>query len=206
MSDSQPIYVAGRWEESPLELISIAPGTGEEIGRTFRATAEQLERATAAAVTAFESTRRLASFERSAALRRIAEGIAREREELGTSLAREAGKPLADALVEVDRTSFLFRHAAEEAERIRGELVPLDLIASSRGKFAITRRVPLGPVAGISPFNVPLSLAAHKLAPAIASGDTIVLKPDSRVALTLLHLARLIDEAGLPEGAVSVLP
>jgi glyceraldehyde-3-phosphate dehydrogenase (NADP+) len=206
VSTVQPIYVAGRWEESPLELISMAPGTGEEIGRTFRATAEQLERATAAAVDAFETTRRLASFERSAALRRISEGVSRDRHELGTSLAREAGKPLGDALVEVDRTSFLFRHAAEEAERIRGELVPLDLIPASQGKFAITRRVPLGPVAGISPFNVPLSLAAHKIAPAIAAGDTIVLKPDSRVALTLLHLARIIDEAGLPDGAVSILP
>lgn len=206
MSAVQPIYVAGRWEQSPLELVSVAPGTGEEIGRTFRATAEQLERATAAAVTAFESTRRAASFERSAALHRISEGIERDREILGNLLAREAGKPLADSLIEVDRTSFLFRHAAEEAERIRGELVPLDLIPASRGKFAITRRVPLGPVAGISPFNVPLSLAAHKLAPAIASGDTIVLKPDSRVALTLLHLASIIDEAGLPEGAVSILP
>jgi glyceraldehyde-3-phosphate dehydrogenase (NADP+) len=206
VSTVQPIYVAGRWEESPLELISIAPGTGDEIGRTFRATAEQLERATVAAVAAFEHTRRLASSERSAALHRIAEGIVRDREELGISLAREAGKPLGDALVEVDRTSFLFRHAAEEAERMRGELIPLDLIPSSRGKFAITRRVPLGPVAGISPFNVPLSLAAHKIAPAIAAGDTIVLKPDSRVALTLLRLARIIDEAGLPEGAVSILP
>jgi glyceraldehyde-3-phosphate dehydrogenase (NADP+) len=206
VNDTQPIYVAGRWEESPLELISVAPGTGEEIGRTFRATAEQLERATEAAVAAFETTRRLASFERSAALHRISEGIVRDREALATSLAREAGKPLGDAFVEVDRTSFLFRHAAEEAERIRGELVPLDLIASSRGKFAITRRVPLGPVAGISPFNVPLSLAAHKVAPAIAAGDTIVLKPDSRVALTLLLLARIIDEAGLPAGTVSVLP
>ncbi len=206
MSPVQPIYVAGRWEESELELISVAPGTGEEIGRTFRATAEQLERATAAAVTAFEQTRRAAAYERSAALHSISRGIVRDREILGTLLAREAGKPLGDALVEVDRTSFLFRHAAEEAERIRGELVPLDLIPTSRGKYAITRRVPLGPVAGISPFNVPLSLAAHKLAPAIAAGDTIVLKPDSRVALTLLHLARIIDEAGLPEGAVSILP
>lgn len=206
MSNSQLIYVAGRWEESPLELISIAPGTGEEIGRTFRATAEQLDRATTAAVGAFAKTRRLASYERSAALRHISDGIARDREALSASLAREAGKPLGDALVEVDRTSFLFRHAAEEAERIRGELVPLDLIPSSRGKYAITRRVPLGPVAGISPFNVPLSLAAHKIAPAIAAGNTIVLKPDSRVALTLTRMAHIIDDADLPEGAVSILP
>lgn len=206
MSAEALLSVAGRPERSDLDLVSIAPGTGEEIGRSYRATGEQLERATAAAVSVFDVTRRSAAFERSAALRAIADGISRDRDVLGTYLAREAGKPLGDALVEVDRTSFLFRHAAEEAERIRGELIPLDLIASSRGKYAITRRVPLGPVAGISPFNVPLSLAAHKIAPAIAAGDSIVLKPDSRVALTLLHLARIIEEVGLEPGTVSILP
>lgn len=206
MTTSQPILVAGRWETSDLELISLAPGTGDEIGRSYRANADQLDRATAAAVTAFEVTRKLASFERSAILRAIAEGVTARRAELGTLLAREAGKPLADSLTEVDRTAFTFRHAAEEAERINGEVIPLDLIPSSRGKWAITRRVPLGPIAGISPFNVPLSLSAHKLAPAIAAGDTIVLKPDSRVALTLLLLAQIMVDAGVPEGALSVLP
>lgn len=200
------MLVAGRWETSDLELVSIAPGTGDEIGRSSRATAEQLDRATAAAVEAFEVTRRLASFERSAILRSIADGILTRRDELGTLLAREAGKPRADSLTEVDRTAFTFRHAAEETERLRGELVPLDLIPSSRGKYAITKRVPLGPVAGISPFNVPLSLSAHKLAPALAAGNSIVLKPDSRVALTLLCLAEIIAESGVPEGAVSIMP
>lgn len=206
MTTSQPILVAGRWEESDLELVCIAPGTGDEIGRTFRATAEQLDRATAAAVTAFGVTRKLASFERSAILRNIAAGIDENRAELGELLAREAGKPLADSLTEVDRTSFTFRHAGEEAERITGELIPLDVIGTSRGKWGVTRRAPIGPVAGISPFNVPLSLSAHKLAPAIAAGNTIVLKPDSRVALTLLLLARIMVDAGVPEGALSVLP
>lgn len=206
MTQNQPILVAGRWEESDLELVSIAPGTQDEIGRTFRVTAEQLDRATAAAVTAFEVTRKLASFERSGILRRIAAGIEGNRAELGELLAREAGKPIADSLTEVDRTSFTFRYAGEEAERITGELIPLDVISSSRGKWAVTRRVPIGPIAGISPFNVPLSLSAHKLAPAIAAGNTIVLKPDSRVALTLLLLARIMVDAGVPEGAVSVLP
>jgi len=206
MTQSQPILVAGRWEESERELVSIAPGTGEEIGRSFLASAEQLDRATAAAVTAFEVTRKLASFERADLLRKIATGIVEHRDELGELLAREAGKPLADSLTEVDRTAFTFRHAGEEAERITGEVIPLDVIATSRGKWGITRRVPLGPIAGISPFNVPLSLSAHKLAPALAAGNTIVLKPDSKVALTLLLLARIMVDAGVPEGALSVLP
>lgn len=206
MTATQPILVGGRWETSDDELISRAAGTGEELGRTYHATAEQLDRATDAAVEAFETTRKLAAYERSAILHRIAEGMTARRDELGESLAREIGKPLPDSLTEVDRTAFAFQYAAEEALRLTGELIPLDVIASSRGKWAITRRVPLGPVAGISPFNVPLSLSAHKLAPAIAVGNTIVLKPDSRVALTLLKLAEIIVDAGTPEGSVSVLP
>jgi glyceraldehyde-3-phosphate dehydrogenase (NADP+) len=202
----QPILVGGEWEAAGQELVSCAAGTGEELGRTFHATAEQLDRATAAAVAAFATTRRLASHERAAILRRIASGIATRREELARSLALEIGKPLGDAIVEVDRTGFLFDYAAGEAERLTGELIPLDLVASSAGKWAITRRVPIGPVAAISPFNLPFSLSAHKLAPAIAVGDTIVLKPDSRAALTLLKLAEIVVEAGVPAGSVSVLP
>lgn len=203
---SQPILVAGRWERSTTELVSRATGTGEIIGRTYSASAEQLDRATAAAVEAFSVTRKLATFERAGILRKAAAGITTRREELGRLLAREAGKPLVDALVEVDRTAFLFEYAAGEAERLNGELIPLDVIASSRGKWAITRRVPIGPVAGISPFNLPLSLSSHKLAPAIAVGNPIVLKPDSRTALTVLKLGEILVEAGAPEGSVSILP
>ena len=105
----------------------------------------------------------------------------------------ESGKPIRDALVEVDRAAFTFRLAAEEAERMRGEYIPLDLMPSSKGRVGITRRVPLGPVAGISPFNFPLNLAAHKVAPAIAAGDTIVLKPPSKDPLTMLSVAEIID-------------
>lgn len=206
MTREQPILVAGAWETSPLGLDSIAPGTGELVGRTFRADARQLERATVAAVNTFDVTRKLAAYERGAILRDISAGIVAARDELADLLAREAGKPIADARTEVDRTAFAFRYAAEEAERLSGELIPLDVIASSKGKVAITRRVPIGPVAAISPFNVPLNLAAHKLAPAIAAGNTIVLKPDSRVALTLLRLAEIIAATDVPVGAVSVLP
>jgi acyl-CoA reductase-like NAD-dependent aldehyde dehydrogenase len=202
----RPVLVAGVWETSEEEIVSRAPGTGEEIGRSYHASADQLERATAAAVVAFETWRKSGLYERAAVLDAIAAGITARREELAMLLAREAGKPLPDSLIEVDRVAFLFSYAGQEALRIGGELVPLDVIPSSKGKWAITRRVPLGPIAGISPFNVPLSLSAHKLAPAIAAGDTIVLKPDSRVALTLLTLGEIIVDAGLPAGVVSILP
>jgi glyceraldehyde-3-phosphate dehydrogenase (NADP+) len=206
VTDVQPILVGGIWESSGDELVARAAGTGEQLGLTFHATPEQLDRATVAAVTAFERTKRMPSYERAAILQRIADGILARKDEIGRSLAQEIGKPLGDALIETERTAFLFHFAAGEAERLGGELVPLDLVSSSAGKWAITRRVPIGPIAGISPFNVPLSLSAHKLAPAIAAGNSIVLKPDSRVALTLLKLAGVIVDAGVPEGAVSVLP
>ncbi len=206
MTNAQPILVGGVWESSGDDLVARAAGTGDVLGRTFLATAEQLDRATAAAVVAFDVTKRMPSFERAAILQRIAGGILARKDEIARSMAQEIGKPLGDSLVETERTAFLFHYAAGEAERMGGELLPLDLVASSAGKWAITRRIPIGPVAGISPFNVPLSLSAHKLAPAIAAGNPIVLKPDSRVALTLLKLAEVMVDAGVPEGALSMLP
>src|SRR6185369_6151959 len=126
--------------------------------------------------------------------------------ELGKLMSLEAGKPIRDALVEVDRATLTFRLGAEEAERMYGEVIPLDLMASSRGRAGITRRFPIGPVAGISPFNFPLNLAAHKVSPAIASGNPIVLKPPSKDPLVMLAVAEIIEEAGAPAGSVSILP
>ncbi len=121
-------------------------------------------------------------------------------------MSLESGKPIKDALVEVDRATLTFRLGAEEAERMTGELIPLDLMPSSKGRIGITRRFPIGPIAAISPFNFPLNLAAHKLAPAIAAGNTIVLKPPSKDPLTMLTVAEIVEKSGVPEGAVSILP
>jgi glyceraldehyde-3-phosphate dehydrogenase (NADP+) len=139
-------------------------------------------------------------------LHKIGDGIRTRRAEIGRLIALESGKPIRDALTEVDRAVLTFRIGAEEAERIGGEVIPLDLMASSRGRTGIARRFPIGPIAAISPFNFPLNLAAHKLAPAIASGNPIVLKPPSRAPLTMLTVAEIVAEAGLPEGAISILP
>jgi glyceraldehyde-3-phosphate dehydrogenase (NADP+) len=202
-----PIYLAGRWVESPDLLTVENPAKPDEpAGHTYSATVGQYEEAVEAAVAAFELTRRLPAYERGAALRSISDGIRSRREELGRLIATEAGKPIRDALVEVDRAVITFRLGAEEAERIGGEVLPLDLMPSSRGRTGITRRFPIGPIAAISPFNFPLNLAAHKLAPAIAAGNSIVLKPPSKDPLTMLTVAEIIDEAGLPDGAVSILP
>jgi len=201
-----PIFLAGRWVDSPDRLEIHDPARGELAGVTYNATPGQYEEAVRAAVAAFEVTRKLPAFERSRALRAISDGVRARREELGRLIALEAGKPIRDALVEVDRASLTFRLGAEEAERIGGEVMPLDLLASSKGRTGITRRFPIGPIAGISPFNFPLNLAAHKVAPAIASGNPIVLKPPSKDPLTMLTVGEIIEAAGVPEGSVSILP
>ncbi|HEX2626292.1 MAG TPA: aldehyde dehydrogenase family protein [Candidatus Limnocylindrales bacterium] len=202
-----PIYLAGTWVESDDRLEVDNPADpGNPAGATYNASEAQYEEAVTAAVRAFEETRVLPAYERGRALREISAGIKARREELGRLLSMEAGKPIRDALVEVDRASLTFRLGAEEAERQYGETIPLDLLPSSKGRMGITRRFPIGPVAGISPFNFPLNLAAHKVAPAIAAGCSIVLKPPSKDPLVMLAVAEIIDSVGLPKGAVSILP
>ena len=201
------IFLAGRWVDSPDILRVENPARPDEpAGLTYQATPAQYEEAVQAAVAAFEVTRKLPAYERGAILRNISAGIRARREELGRLIALEAGKPIRDALVEVDRATLTFRLGAEEAERLGGEVIPLDLMASSKGRVGITRRYPAGPVAAISPFNFPLNLAAHKLAPAIAAGCSIVLKPPSKDPLTMLTVAEIVEEAGAPAGSVSILP
>ncbi len=202
-----PIFLAGRWVTSPdvLEVANPADSS-TPAGSTYTATPEQYEEAVEAAVRAFETTRTMPAYERGRILREISAGIKARREELGRLITLEAGKPIRDALVEVDRATLTFRLGAEEAERMIGEVIPLDLLPASRGKVGITRRFPIGPIAGISPFNFPLNLAAHKVAPAIATGNPIVLKPPSADPLVMLTVAEIIEAAGVPEGMVSILP
>jgi acyl-CoA reductase-like NAD-dependent aldehyde dehydrogenase len=202
-----PIFLAGRWVDSPDILQVTNPADPENpAGATYNATEDQYDEAVSAAVGAFEVTRKLPAYERGRILREISAGIKARREELGRLIALEAGKPIRDALVEVDRATLTFRLGAEEAERMTGELIPLDLMPASKDRVGITRRFPIGPIAGISPFNFPLNLAAHKLSPAIASGNPIVLKPPSKDPLTMLTVAEIVEAAGVPQGAVSILP
>lgn len=206
MAKEYRFYCAGEWRSSDQPLEVINPYNGEVVGTTSFATDQDLEDAITAAERAFEETRRLQSYERAAILERLADGLEARQEEFARLLAQEAGKPIRDARTEVARGVFTLRTAVEEAKRIGGELIPLDWMASSQGRFGVTRRFPIGPIAGISPFNFPLNLALHKVAPAIASGNTIVLKPPTHDPLTMLTFAELIDEAGLPKGAVSIMP
>jgi glyceraldehyde-3-phosphate dehydrogenase (NADP+) len=202
----RPIFVAGEWQTSDDPLAVRNPYSGDIVGVTYQASRAQLEDAIVAAERSFEIMRKMPTFERVALLKGMAAGLKERRDEVAQTLAAEAGKPIRDAEVETDRGVFTLETAAEEAKRIEGEILPLDLMASSKGRYGIVKRFPIGPIAGISPFNFPLNLALHKVAPAIASGNTIVLKPPSRDPLTMLLFAEIVEAAGTPKGAVSIMP
>ena len=171
-----------------------------------RAGPAEVEDAIARASAAFETTRKLPSWQRAEILERISAGIAAAREDFARTIALEAGKPIRTARGEVDRAVFTFKVAAEEAKRIYGEIVPLDWLPGNEGRVAHVRRVPLGPVAGITPFNFPLNLVVHKVAPALAAGNPIVLRPASQTPISSLKLAQVLLEAGWPEDAIAVVP
>jgi acyl-CoA reductase-like NAD-dependent aldehyde dehydrogenase len=184
----------------------LSPYDSTPVSVVHRARPEDFEQAIAGAASAFETTRQLASWQREQVLKRVAESIARRREELAGTIAREAGKPVTTARAEVDRAAFTFRVAAEEAKRIYGEIVPLDWLPGNERRVAHVRRVPLGPIAGITPFNFPLNLVAHKVAPALAAGNPIIIRPASQTPTAALILGQLVLEAGWPADAISVVP
>lgn len=199
-------FVHGKWmtEGDIVEVLS--PYDGSVVGTVHRATATHAEAAIRAAQHAFETTRKMPSYERHRILSAISQGIDANGDEFARLLSAEAGKPIRTARAEVDRAIFTFAVASEEATRIGGEWLPLDLQPSTAGRGGIVRRFPLGPVLGITPFNFPLNLVAHKVAPAIAAGCTMVLKPATKTPLCALRLAQIAEDAGLPAGALNVLP
>src|ERR1041385_2321732 len=199
-------FVDGKWIERG-ELAEIrSPYDDAVIAQVFQGTRADAELAIASAVKACGTTRRLPAFERQRVLRRVAQSISQQKDEFSRTLAQEAGKPIKAARTEVDRAVFTFNVAAEESTRIYGEYLPLDWQEFTVGRWGIVRRFPLGPVAGITPFNFPLNLVAHKVAPAIAAGCPLVLKPASQTPLTALMLAQAVQQAGWPDGALNVLP
>jgi acyl-CoA reductase-like NAD-dependent aldehyde dehydrogenase len=200
------ILLGGEQVETDETYEVRSPYDGAEVAIVHRAGPAEVERAIAGAVEAFETTRRLPSWRREQVLEAVAAGIAARREELARTIALEAGKPIRTARVEVDRAVYTFTVAAEESKRIYGEIVPLDWLPGNEGREALIRRVPLGPVAGITPFNFPLNLVAHKVAPALAAGNPILLRPASQTPCSSLALGRILLEAGWPEDAIAVLP
>lgn len=204
MIPEHPFWIGGKWRTSAEKVEVINPYNNEPIGITYAASAEDVESALAAAARAFQEMRRIPAFRRGEILHQISEGLKARREEIARVMTLESGKPIADARGEVNRAVSTFQIASEEAKRMEGELLPLDLMPGSEGRVGITRRFPIGPIVGISPFNFPLNLVAHKIAPALAAGNTILLKPAPKTPLTALLLAEIIASVGVPDGAVSV--
>jgi acyl-CoA reductase-like NAD-dependent aldehyde dehydrogenase len=196
----------GHWIEQGTTHPIHSPYNGEVVSHVVAATRSHAEDAIGGAVNAFAVTRKMPAYERQRVLERVSAGIAAHAEEFARTMALEAGKPIRTARGEVARAVFTFKVAAEESARIYGEYLPLDASDIAKNRWGIVRRFPLGPIAAITPFNFPLNLVAHKIAPAIAAGCTMVLKPAPQAPGCALMLARLVHKAGWPAGALSVLP
>jgi acyl-CoA reductase-like NAD-dependent aldehyde dehydrogenase len=182
-----------------------APWHGRRIARIAAGTAEDFELAVRSAEGAFAELRTWARHRRHALLDRVARTLAAERIDLARLIAADAGKPISQALAEVDRAVLTFDFAADESRRSAGELVPLDVDPRTAVMRGVVERFPVGPIAAISPFNFPLNLVAHKVAPAIAIGSAMVLKPPPQAPLTAFRLGEILARCGLPPGGYNVL-
>jgi acyl-CoA reductase-like NAD-dependent aldehyde dehydrogenase len=204
--DEYKIFAGGRFITTDKELKVINPYNGDVVGRTFLGSEKELETAISTAQSAQKTMRVLPSYSRYEALMKIATMLKAEREEFSRILCLESAKPIRYAIAEVDRSIQTFTVAAEEAKRLPKEYISLDWTPSGKAKEGLIKYFPVGLVAGISPFNFPLNLAVHKIAPAIASGCPIILKPSSTTPLSTLKLAQIISKTDLPDGVVSVIP
>ncbi|MAR92656.1 MAG: aldehyde dehydrogenase [Pseudomonadales bacterium] len=201
-----PYYLANEAVYANQDLPVYDKYSGEQATAVPLATPEVLDKAIAAAVEAAEPMRKMAVFERQAVLEHCVARFRERSEELAYALCVEAGKPINDAKGEVTRLIDTFKIAAEETPRLYGETIPLDISARAKAYSGMTKRVPIGPCAFISPFNFPLNLAAHKVAPAIAVGCPFVLKPASLTPIGALLIGEILAETDLPKGAFSILP
>jgi len=206
MGEVFKILIGGRWIETGHVSEIINPYTGKTFQKVCFAGKKEVQQAIGSAAKAFETTKKMPAHEVSSLLKRIVHGLIRNKERLAETIVAEAGKPITLARQEVDRTITTFTIAAEEANRIDGELLQPDIDPRGTGRYCIVKRFPVGVVAGISPFNFPLNLVAHKVAPAIASRNTIVLKPSSKTPVTAIMLGVIMQDAGMIPGQYNVVP
>jgi acyl-CoA reductase-like NAD-dependent aldehyde dehydrogenase len=206
MSEPHRFLVGGRWRTGDQTYTVRSPYDASPVADIYLAGESDVEDAIRAAVAGFEDTRRLPLYARSRILHALADAIEEHRDLLVETLVGEAGKIRGHAAAEVARAADTMRLSAEEAGRMPGEILPLDRNEGGAGRTAFVRRVPLGTVVGITPFNFPLNLACHKLGPAIAAGNSFILKPSSKTPLSALLLGEMVVDAGLPPDAISVVP
>jgi acyl-CoA reductase-like NAD-dependent aldehyde dehydrogenase len=199
-------FLNGNWSTHGREVVVTSPYDRSVLAVLSEAERQDVEVAIDSAVRAFEVTRKMTSYQRANVLRKVADGIATRREEFARTICQEAGKPIKTSRIEVERAIGTFQIAAEESTRIYGEYMPLDTLESTSGRWGLVRRFPLGPVFAITPFNFPLNLVAHKVAPAMAAGCPLILKPAPQTPISSLLLAEIVQESGWPEGAFAVMP
>jgi len=208
MSESKTfkIYCAGNFITTAQNHSVINPYDGSEVAKTFLAGEAELNQAIEAAGKVSDEMANIPSFARYSILKQISEELLALRQQFAELITLESGKPIRNSLAEVDRSIQTFIVAAEESKRLPAEYFSIDWTPSGEGKEGLVKYFPIGIVAGIAPFNFPLNLAVHKIAPAIAAGCPIILKPSSLTPLSTLMLAQIIDKTVLPKGAISILP
>ncbi|MFL6863738.1 MAG: aldehyde dehydrogenase family protein, partial [Allosphingosinicella sp.] len=206
LARTYPLYLANEAKQPNADLAVTDKYTGEVAFRVAMADAATIDAGIAAAVEAAGPMARMAAYERQAVLQHCVDRFKARFDELAFALCVEAGKPIKDSEGEVTRLIDTFRIAAEESVRMTGEVQPLDISPRARGYQGLWKRVPIGPCSFISPFNFPLNLAAHKVAPAIAAGCPFVMKPASRTPLGAIIMGEVLAETNLPKGAFSILP
>lgn len=199
------MYIGGEPVRTPDSIAVRLPYDGSEVGTIFAATAENVDAAVEAASKASAVMKEMTRHERAAILRRAQQKLLGMREEMAKAIASECGKPIKEAQTEIDRSALTLGFSADEANRLGGEVIPMDASPGGKGHFAVTVREPLGVIAAITPFNFPLNLAMHKIGPAIAGGNAVVHKPASSTPLSALKMARIFEECGLPKGALNVI-
>lgn len=206
MTTGRPFLTAGRWQQTATTTKILNPFNGDVVGEVCQAGPGDVE---VAVQSTLEGTRVMRDFPghlRSSLLQKVSALLDARAEEIARTIMAEGGKPITDARREVSRAVHTFSIAAEEAKRIAGEMLPLDWTPATEAHWGLTRRFPIGPILGITPFNFPLNLVAHKVAPALAAGNAILIKPAPQTPLTALLLGEVIMEAGLPGGAVNIIP
>lgn len=199
------LWINGAWVATNETYYLTAPYTGETIAKVAKATPADVERAIEGAHNTFQSFKNIAAYERAEILYKVVAIMRERKQELAEILAMEAAKPITAGLVEVERTIATYQFAAEAAKQIAGETVPMDAAPGVTGRIGYTKRIPLGVVTAITPFNFPFNLVAHKLGPAFAVGNTVVLKPATQTPLSSLVMAEIFQEAGLPAGALQIV-
>ncbi|TQR16509.1 aldehyde dehydrogenase family protein [Psychrobacillus soli] len=198
-------YINGEWKSSEKTAELKSPHTKEVIAHIPQATREEVEQAIEVADSAKKQMAELTAYERAAILEHIAQLFADNRQKAAEIISLEAAKPIKYALGEIDRTIETYKFAAEEAKRLTGEMIPMDAAKNGANRFGYTIEQPIGVIGAITPFNFPQNLVAHKVGPAIAAGNTIVLKPASQTPLSALFLAELVNQTALPKGTFNVI-